>query len=503
MIRILPEVSQKQKKTLYNTIKDNAAGEISYYFLVLLAAIVATFGLLSDSTAIIIGAMLISPIMNPIIGMSYAISTGDAKLFRKAFKSLILGSLLAIVISVFVTLLVPTRSLTSEILSRTEPTIIDLVIAFASGLAGAYTMISNKDMTILPGVAIATALMPPLCVVGSGLALGSYSVALGGILLFSANLIAINLAAAVIFVIMGCSTKKSKSNDDDDDEDTPADEYRHRRFLISIVLFVLISIPLTYFMYNTINTENTGKTIDTALDTIVSTFEDVDLVNYTYELSDSTYYINTVVRSDTKLNGNDIIEIENYLETELNKPVEVTMKIIFATEINALTTVDTEEPVIVASDSTSSEETEDNDQTSDVTTSDDTSDSAADATTVPDVDQTPSDAYSSSMNTDKLIQYTIEEKCALIDAQLLDFSFSYSSESAIYTINADIMGDADEITTIEESITTVLEDRLNRKINLTVEITENTEETPTSTSSSSEIITSEENEDDIYDIEQP
>ena len=136
MPRFLPVVTVKQKRALYNTIKSNADGEMSFYLLVSLAAIVCTFGLLLDSTAVIIGAMLISPIMNPITGMSYSVSIGEPALFRKAFKSLVLGSLLAIVISVFITLLVPTSSLTSEILSRTEPTIIDLIIAFASGLAG-------------------------------------------------------------------------------------------------------------------------------------------------------------------------------------------------------------------------------------------------------------------------------------------------------------------------------------------------------------------------------
>ena len=216
-------------------------------------------------------------------------------------------------------------------------------------------MISNKDMTILPGVAIATALMPPLCVVGLGLALGYYSVAFGGVLLFAANLIAINLAASVIFIVMDCTTAKGDP-DDDEDEDDPAREYRHRRMLLSIALLVIISVPLSYFMYDTINTAKTESTIDTSLDNIIGTFNNVDLVNYTYELTDNTYYINLVARSDVKLSGSDIVVIENYLETELNKPTEVTMKIIFSADVDALTTVDAEEPVIAVS--TSDEDSE-------------------------------------------------------------------------------------------------------------------------------------------------
>ena len=103
------------------------------------------------------------------------------------------------------------------------------------------------------------------------------------------------------------------------------------------------------------------------------------------------------------------------------------------------------------------------------------------------------------MNADKLIQYTIEEKCALIEAELVDFSFTYSSSSAIYIINASISGDADAISTIGESIVTVLEDRLNRKIELDVEAIETGE--ADDSSASEETILSEENEDDIYGID--
>ena len=144
--------------------------------------------------------------MSPIIGMSFSITTGDSRLFSQSIKAIIFGALLSLVISVFVTLLLPTSALTSEMLARSKPTTIDLIVALASGAAAAYTMCHNKGLTVLPGVAIATALMPPLCVVGSGLALNNYSVALGGSLLFLANLIAINLSAAVIFEIVGFTT---------------------------------------------------------------------------------------------------------------------------------------------------------------------------------------------------------------------------------------------------------------------------------------------------------
>lgn len=430
----IPIVQLKRRKFLYNSIQSNSSGDVTYYILVALAAVVATFGLLMNNTAVIIGAMLISPIMNPIIGISLSITLGDSKLFSKSIKSLILGSVLAVTVSVFVTMLIPTRSLTSEILSRSQPSIIDLLIALASGAAGAFTMCHNEDTSSLPGVAIATALMPPLCVVGSGMVLNDYKVALGGFLLFLANLIAINLASAVIFKMSGFTAKDEIAVTNADGSVTIR-QYKYNRLLISIAAFIIISIPLTYFMYNTIHAEKIRNTIESSLKIAISTHEDVDLVNYSYEYRDNKYFINTVVRAVTSLRGKDIRNMENYLERRLNKPTEIKMKIIFATEIDALTTPDPDQ-------------------------------------STPDIKPTPAPtedgALSSGITTDKLIQYTIEEKCKLIHASLIAFSFSYESSLASYIINATISGDIKEIDSFKESAEITLEDKLNRKVQLKI-----------------------------------
>lgn len=447
--RLMPTVSDTQKNALYHSVKNDAGGDFSYYFLVAAAAIIATLGLLLNSTPIIIGAMLISPIMKPIIGMSFSITTGNSKLFSQSIRSIIFGSLFAVVISVLIALIVPTRALTSEIMARSQPTVIDLFIALASGAAGAYMLLNKNDMTVLPGVAIATALLPPLCVVGSGLALYNFNVAFGGFLLFIANLIAINLAAAFIFKIVGFTTKDDITVTNEDGTFTLVNT-KHSRLILSISALVLISIPLTYFMYNTIVTEKTDKTIDTALKTVISTYDNVDLVNYTYSFSDNKYTVNTVVRSDKQLYGSDIIKMENYLERQLSKPTTISMKIIFATNVNALTTP----PPIDAAVSAPPD--------SGVPTPAVTDNGSGSGT-----DSTPQ--IPPATNTDKFIQYTIEDKCNLVGAELIDFSFSYSSVSATYTVNAKINGDASSVDSIKDSITTVLEDNLNRKVILIVE----------------------------------
>lgn len=482
--RWLPVITEKQKNLIFNSIRKDAEGNFSYYFLVALAAIVATFGLLQNSSTIIVGAMLISPIMKPIIGMSFSISTGDSKLFRRSIQSIIIGTLLAVTLSVFITLLVPTRALTNEMLTRSQPTIIDLIIALASGAAGAYILFSINDLTVLPGVAIATALMPPLCVVGAGLALNNFSVALGAFLLFLANLIAINLSAAIIFKFIGFTTKDDLSVKNEDGTFTTVKNKPHR-LLLSISALVVISIPLTIFMYNTINMEKTDKAVDNALKNAISLYDNVDLVNYSYKLSENKYIISTVVRSDKQMIGTDIIEIENIMEQKLNKPTEITMKIIFTTDVDALTTPSTSENIISSDGNTSgqTESTNDNTESDNSDVNDSSNDTQSQTATV----TTP----------DKFIQYTIEEKCKLIYANLIDFDFSYNSYSAIYTINAKISTTGKDVESIKDSIVTVLEDNLNRKVNLIIESSEET--APAETAVPDQAVVS----DDIYGVTTP
>lgn len=447
-------ISKEKRRELYDNIKIESLGGITYYLMVLLAAIVATLGLLTNSTAVIIGAMLISPIMSPIIGMSFAVTLGDTELFGKSVKNIILGALLAVITSIFVTILVPSRDLTPEILSRTKPTIIDLIIALASGAAGAFTMCHKKESSVIPGVAIATALMPPLCVVGSGIVQGEYKLAFGGFLLFLANLIAINLASALIFRASGFTTR--------DEIDKPSEiaitsQSNKNRLFISITAFIVISIPLSIIMYRTIIQEKTKKIIDNSLKSTVISFRGIDLVNYDYELKDNKYLISTVVRSMDKLNGSNVSALENNLEKVLGKPVEIKMKVILAQEIDALTKSDQVE----------------------------NADSNVKENKTNEID-------SVSLNADKIIEYAFKENLNIIQAKLTNFDFSYSSSSAVYKINATIQGDDKALKNILPSIESELEDKLNRKVKIETSFFKNTSYTK-------EIDKSKDmNEEDIY-----
>lgn len=434
MFQFLPIISAEKRKIVYDSIKMESSIGVTYFLLVILAAVVATLGLLTNSTAVIIGAMLISPIMSPIIGMSFSMTLGDSNLFAKSIKGIILGTVVAITVSVFITLFIPSRSLTDEILSRTKPTLIDLVIALASGSAGAYTMCHKKESSVLPGVAIATALMPPLCVVGTGLVQNEYTVAFGGFFLFLTNLISINLASALVFKFSGFTTKDEI---DKSEKQKTILKMNQRRMLISITAFAIITIPLSYIMYTTIVQERMKKLIDDSLLKTTSTFDGVDLVNYTYKIKDNKVLINTVVRSINKLDGSNIKLMENSLEKQLGKPAQITMKVILDQEVDS---------------STKSEDT-----TLDKTVKSQTKENTEES--------------QPTLNADKAIEYAIKNKLSLTKAKLVDFSFSYSSDASQYIIDVQAEGEKKLSDAIEESIESVLENELNRKIVVNIKFT--------------------------------
>ena len=182
---------------VYKELEDAQQVDISYIALVIISAHIATLGLFINSPAVIIGAMIISPLMGPIMagGLSFAIS--NKNLGRKAFKSISLGIVLSVFFSAAITLVIPLKENTAEILVRTSPNILDLIIALFSGPAGAFAVTFKKISGSIVGVAISVALMPPLCVTGIGISTNQADVSLGGFFLFLTNLTAIFIAASV------------------------------------------------------------------------------------------------------------------------------------------------------------------------------------------------------------------------------------------------------------------------------------------------------------------
>ncbi len=222
---------------------------IRFFCLLILATGIATYGLIGNNVATIIGAMIVAPLMLPIMGLAFGISIGDGK----AIKNTLLLSLAGIATSIAIgyLLTIPISGLVQpqnidQIVSRTSPRILDLLAALITGLAGAFAMSRSDVSDTLPGVAIAISLVPPLANTGILLATSEFSMAMGSFLLFITNFFAILLTGTALFAIMGFP-RVSRRNQ--------SLESRRKSIAIVIIMISLIAIPLTYNGYN-INNNN-------------------------------------------------------------------------------------------------------------------------------------------------------------------------------------------------------------------------------------------------------
>lgn len=241
----LPVIVRWLRRMLFQSIPPQAAREVRqsveedgkfserYGLMCALSAGIATLGLLQSSSAVVIGAMLISPLMGPIAALGFGFASFDAKRIQEAARVVGLGSLIGVAIGIALTLLSPIRNATPEIIARTAPTLLDLVVALLSGLAGGYATVHRKGETAI-GVAIATALMPPLATFGYSLAVLRFDFAAGAGLLFLTNLAAISFAFALVARLRGVARPIEKV------------EFRPRHLALGLVAFFLLAAPLAW-----------------------------------------------------------------------------------------------------------------------------------------------------------------------------------------------------------------------------------------------------------------
>lgn len=214
------EISEEHKQSLYLDISQGATLlKMNYWLELLSAAGIATLGLALNSPAVIIGAMLISPLMSPILSMGLSLASGDFILAIRSIISLLLSAFISILLATTLVYLLPFKEVTSEIAGRTNPNLLDLVVALFSGAIGSISTCKPMKGIVnsIPGVAIAVALMPPLCVVGHGLAIAistnltqGIRVSTGGLLLFITNLVAISFTAMLVFLCLHIDTESVK-----------------------------------------------------------------------------------------------------------------------------------------------------------------------------------------------------------------------------------------------------------------------------------------------------
>jgi len=229
---------------IHETIEKEIIFKGTNLWILIFAIIVASVGLNMNSTAVIIGAMLISPLMGPINGMGYSIATYDMQLFRKAVKNFSFAVVASLIASTTYFALSPISTAHSELLARTSPTIYDVIIALFGGLAGIVAISSKHKGNIIPGVAIATALMPPLCTAGYGLASGQFNYFFGAFYLFTINTVFIAISSVAISQILKFPIRSL------------IDTRQKKRVNQWIsVITILVLLPSIYFGYNLVQKE--------------------------------------------------------------------------------------------------------------------------------------------------------------------------------------------------------------------------------------------------------
>lgn len=244
----------EEDKASEEEIIDNVKKGIEFkgmnLWVLIFAIFIASVGLNVNSTAVIIGAMLISPLMSPIMGIGLGIGINDFELIKKAYKNLGVAVLISVVTSTIYFLITPLSDAQSELLARTTPTIWDVIIALFGGLAGIVAATRKSISNVIPGVAIATALMPPLCTAGFGLATGNLSYFFGAFYLFFINSVFISLATYVIVRFLKFSKKEFLDS---------TKETRVKRSIIFVVLITII--PSIVMAYNIVNRTFTEKNV--------------------------------------------------------------------------------------------------------------------------------------------------------------------------------------------------------------------------------------------------
>lgn len=199
----LPRMDIKARVDAYTRIRRSARPDLDFYMLISLSTIIAALGLILSSPAVVIGAMLVAPLMSPMVGTGLAIVLGDTRFIRLSLGAVARGVVLAVGFGALAGFLSINQPATAEMLARTQPSLIDLAVALFSGLAGGYALARSDAAGALPGVAIAAALVPPLATVGISLTAGRYGQALGAMLLFTANFVSISSATALMFLVLG------------------------------------------------------------------------------------------------------------------------------------------------------------------------------------------------------------------------------------------------------------------------------------------------------------
>jgi uncharacterized hydrophobic protein (TIGR00271 family) len=321
-------MTMAERVETYREVRRGARPQADFFFMTGFAAAIASLGLIMNSAAVVIGAMVIAPLMTAILGVSLGIVQGDVRLLWQAAGTTLRGAALAALIGLLVGLAIPLYTPTSEILSRTQPQLIDLVVAILSGAAGAYAQCRRNVLGALAGVAVAVALVPPLAIIGIGVRLRSGTIAGGALLLFFTNLSAIISAGSVVFLLFGFRPD-------------PGRRVRvfGRGIVGVLILLGIVSGLLTLLTISSIHENRLSHIVDLALMAEISQMPGVELISWTVtEEKGNALLVNVEVRSTGAISRQEALDLQERVASRIRQPVTLVLSVIPYTQLAPLPT---------------------------------------------------------------------------------------------------------------------------------------------------------------------
>jgi len=318
----LPTISVGRRAQVYENMRQAAEPTVDFFVLITLAATIASLGLLQNSAAVIIGAMLVAPLMSPFLAMAMSLVHGDLRLLGVATEATVKGIALSIFVGAVVSIISPINSPTWEIMARTAPNLLDLLVALASGAAAGYAISRKEVAAALPGVAIAAALLPPLCVIGYGIGTSQITVATGASLLFITNLVAIVFAAGLTFLALGFHPARAERGE------------LMRALRIAVASLAIISIILVSATASTVDKEKRRSRVEAVFNQEVIAREG-QVRDMTIEQAGRGFLIKASIISfvENPLPPEALAQMQQDLTDAAGGPVTVEAAVIFASQV--------------------------------------------------------------------------------------------------------------------------------------------------------------------------
>ncbi|MGJ3244990.1 MAG: DUF389 domain-containing protein [Elainellaceae cyanobacterium] len=294
---------------------------LNYLVLLISSCLIATFGLLVNSAAVIIGAMIIAPLMLPLRGLAFAALEGDRQLLRSSSILILASTIIGILFSWLAGEVINIPEFGTEVLARTQPTLIDLLIALTAGGISGYAKIRPELGDALPGTAIAVALMPPLCVVGLTLSQGQWTYSWGAFLLYVTNLLGINLACTLVYVIAGYTRPSNQFS-------------RTLSWGVSTLLTGILVIPLGLSSLQLVRQAELNYSVRNILaQSPLIARQDVELLDTKVFWDDPS--IELVVRAAEPITAEEVTLVEDELHDEIGRPFKVMFNVTQSTRVES------------------------------------------------------------------------------------------------------------------------------------------------------------------------